>query len=74
MIKDLEGRLQSLRSEHGLARDREEQRQRENAELNSRLGEADKVSKGPSIYDVCKIFGIFDPLPPLSAFGTDLQY
>ena len=43
MIKDLEGRLQSLRSEHGSARDREEQRQRENAELNSRLGEADKV-------------------------------
>ena len=36
-------RLQSLRAEHGSARDREEQRQRENAELNSRLAEADKV-------------------------------
>ena len=30
--------------------------------------------KGPSIYDVRKILGFFDPLPPLSAFGTDLQY
>ena len=29
--------------------------------------------KGPSIYDVRKILGFFDP-PPLSAFGTDLQY
>ena len=28
--------------------------------------------KGASIYDVRKIFGILDP--PLSAFGTDLQY
>ena len=28
--------------------------------------------KGPSIYDVCKMLGFFDPL--LSAFGTDLQY
>ena len=28
----------------------------------------------PSIYDVRKILGFFDPLPPLSAFGTDLQY
>ena len=27
---------------------------------------------GASVYDVCKIFGILDP--PLSAFGTDLQY
>ena len=43
LIKDLEVRLQSLRAEHGSARDREEQRQRENAELNSRLAEADKV-------------------------------
>ena len=42
-MKDLEVRLQSLRAEHGSARDREEQRQRENAELNSRLAEADKV-------------------------------
>ena len=33
-----------------------------------------KPSKGPSIYDVRKILGFFDPLPPLSAFGTDLQY
>ena len=41
--KDLEVRLQSLRAEHGSARDREEQRQRENAELNSKLAEADKV-------------------------------
>ena len=32
------------------------------------------LSKGPSIYDVRKILGFFDPLPPLSAFGTDLQY
>ena len=32
-----------MRAEHGSARDREEQRQRENAELNSRLAEADKV-------------------------------
>ena len=31
-------------------------------------------TKGASIYDVRKNFGIFDPLPPLSAFGTDLQY
>ena len=30
--------------------------------------------KGSSIYDVRKIFGILDPLPPLFAFGTDLQY
>ena len=36
-------RLKSLRAEHVSARDREEQRQRENAELNSRLAEADKV-------------------------------
>ena len=28
--------------------------------------------KGASIYDARKIFGILDP--PLSAFGTDLQY
>ena len=30
--------------------------------------------KGPSIYDVRTILGTFDPLPPLSLFGTDLQY
>ena len=30
--------------------------------------------KRSSIYDVRKIIGILDPLPPLSAFGTDLQY
>ena len=31
--------------------------------------------KGASIYDVRKILGFFfDTLPPLSAFGTDLQY
>ena len=29
---------------------------------------------GPSIYDVRKMLGFFDPVPPLSAFGTDLQY
>ena len=29
-------------------------------------------TKGPSIYDVRKILGFFDP--PLSAFGTDLQH
>ena len=29
--------------------------------------------EGPSIYDVRKIWGFFDPLPPLSAFGTGLQ-
>ena len=28
--------------------------------------------KGPSIYYVRKILGFFDPLPPLSTFGTDL--
>ena len=33
-----------------------------------------RYGKGPSIYDVCKILGFFDTLPPLSAFGTDLQY
>ena len=33
-----------------------------------------KSRKGPSIYDVRKILGFFDPLLPLSAFGTDLQY
>ena len=27
-------------------------------------------SKGPSIYDVRKILGFFDPLPPLSALGN----
>ena len=43
VAKDLEARLQSVRAEHRSARDREEQRQRENAELNSRLAEADKV-------------------------------
>ena len=32
------------------------------------------VDKGPSTYDVRKISGFLDPLPPLSAFGTDLQY
>ena len=30
--------------------------------------------KGPSIYDVRKIFGFFDPPPFLSAFGSYLQY
>ena len=29
--------------------------------------------KGPFIKDVGKIFGILDPLPPLSAFWLDLQ-
>ena len=43
LIKDLEVRLQSLRAEHGSARDREEQRQRENGDSYSRLAEADKV-------------------------------
>ena len=33
-----------------------------------------QASWGPSTYDVSKILGFFDPLPPLSAFGTDLQY
>ena len=27
-----------------------------------------RLFKRPSIYDVRKIFGFFDPLPPLSAF------
>ena len=31
-------------------------------------------AEGPSTYDVRKILGFFDPPPPLSAFGTDLQY
>ena len=35
---------------------------------------AGQCLKGPSIYDVRIILGFFDPLPPLSAFGTDLQY
>ena len=34
----------------------------------------DRLIKGPSIYAVRKSLGFFDPLPPLSAFGTDLQY
>ena len=34
----------------------------------------DRNGLGASIYDVRKIFGILDPFPPLSAFGTDLQY
>ena len=33
-----------------------------------------EYNEGPSTYDVRKILGFFDPLPPLSAFGTDLQY
>ena len=34
-----------------------------------------ELIKGPSIYNIRKFFGFFDPLPsPLSAFGTDLQY
>ena len=33
-----------------------------------------ELAWGPSIYDARKILGFFDPLPPLSAFGTDLQY
>ena len=32
------------------------------------------LHQGSSIYDIRKIIGILDPLPPLSAFGTDLQY
>ena len=27
--------------------------------------------EGASINDICKMFGFFDPLPPLSAFETD---
>ena len=30
--------------------------------------------KGPYIKDVRKIFGFFDPLPPLSEFFIDLYY
>ena len=33
-----------------------------------------ELLEGPSTYDVRKILGFFYPLPPLSAFGTDLQY
>ena len=30
------------------------------------------LSKGPSIYDIRKILGLFDPLPPCTHLG--LQY
>ena len=33
---------------------------------------AREIHKGPYIKDVRKIFGILDPLPPLSAFWLDL--
>ena len=29
---------------------------------------------GPSIYDVCKILGFFDPLPPCPRWATGLYY
>ena len=38
------------------------------------IGKKKNYQKEPSIYDVRKILGFFDPLPPLSTFGTDLQY
>ena len=31
-------------------------------------------TQGPYLNDVHNIFGFFDPPPPLSAFGTNLQY
>ena len=31
-------------------------------------------SRGHALNDVLKKFDFFDPLPPLSAFGTDMQY
>ena len=31
-----------------------------------------QTAKGASINDIRRIFGFFDPLPALSAFGTDL--
>ena len=44
----------------------------EGAPEEMKRGRASISSLGASIYDVSKIFGILDP--PLSAFGTNLQY
>ena len=43
-----------------------------NMQPNTQRPRITNLLRGPSIYDVRNILGFFDP--PLSAFGTDLQY
>ena len=46
----------------------------EEARPGGRVSHRGRLGQGRYLYDVRKILGVLDPLPPLSEFGSVVQY